>query len=729
MEPIPAESRLSPQVGNPLLGQIRDFIQDDEPAPLDPLNMVARGLRGRVWQIGVAVLVSAVMLAMLAWFAIAPVFQSTAAVRVLPREAKLLYVDADDTRLRLYDAFVAAEVHLMQSRPILESAWQAMNTAEDRGYRMPKDVGELGGLLAVSNRKGLVTVAARSSQPLLSAAAVNTVLSSYESYKDSARNRLIDVRLTELQARESALTKTLQELDKSYLQIGGEHDLTSLSKAHIAKTAQLEILEERVGEVENTIAQFQRTGSVGADDIRNVEIQRALLLDQALAEMTYERASRLAELSTLRRRYQPTQYTIVTSELELATLEKAIEERRDQITTLGNVGALTGGTSQSSEQSLDELQSVRKKLLDRRTFLSGEASGLIEKVVSMRRISAERARVSELLNETKRALDKVVVESQAGLSRSIEVIVRGKVPDGPIEDKRKPISLGAAMFGALGIFATFILASVFYPRLRFSDDLGPKLSKKILAVIPGYRMTGADLRHASFKIRNEIDIRRTGENRPLVLGVAGISQSGRPEELSVALANAFVARNMKVLLIDADPDKAVTGELDLTKKPGLSNVLESAVPVAKVTRSVTTDLGDVSVISAGTTSNDVLWNPISNISIHDLRTVIDSATVDHEVIICALGTLSAGKHSALGASLSDQFVLLTSAGDRKRSVADAVTLLDRIAPDRYSLAMNQASSLDPMLDDDQKKVRSGNFFNLLGPYFANKQETPWKTRL
>jgi uncharacterized protein involved in exopolysaccharide biosynthesis len=713
VEAISIESKLPTQAGNPLLGQIREFIQESEPEPLNPLSLIARGLRGRTGQIGIAILVAAAMFAVLAWFAITPLFQSTAAVRVLPREAKLLYADLDDTRLRLYDAFVAAEVHLMQSRPILENAWQAMNSAADRGYKMPRDVGVLGSLLTVSNRKGLVTVAARSSQPLLSAAAVNTVLESYEKYKDAARSRVNDLRLTELRSREATLTNTLQELDEVYLQIGGEHDLASLSKAHIAKTAQLEVLEERVGEVENTIAQFQRTGAVGAGDIRNVEIQRALLLDQALADMTYERAGRLAELSTLRQRYQPTHHKIVTSELELATIEQAIEERRDQITTLGNVGALTGGTSQSSEQSLDELQSVRQKLLDRRDILSGEAGELIGKVVKMRHITAEQARVSELLNETKRALDEVVVESQAGLSRSIEIIVRGKVPDRPIEDKRKPLALGAALFGVLGVLATFMLATIFYPRIRYSDDLGPRLGKKILAVIPGRQMTGADLRQASFKIRNEIDIRRTGQSRPLILGVAGVSASGQPEKLSVALANAFVARNMKVLLIDVDPHKAVSKDLELTDAAGLSNAVESEGQVTKVINSINTGHGDVSVISAGTTDNDVLWNPVSNISIHDLRTVIDSATADHEVIICALGTLAAGKHSALGASLSDQFVLLTSVGDRKRNVTDAVTLLDRIAPDSYFLAMNQARPLDPMLDDDQKKPL-GNFFNQLG---------------
>jgi uncharacterized protein involved in exopolysaccharide biosynthesis len=714
VEATNAESRLSTQVGNPMLGHIRDFIQTDEPAPVDPLGLVGRALRGRVKKISITLLATAAVFAVLAWSAIVPVFQSTAAVRVLPREAKLLYSEVDESRLRLYDAFVTAEVHLMQSRPILESAWQLMETTEDRGYAMPKDISELGSLITVSNRKGLVTVAARSSQPELSAATVNTVLDSYELNKGSARNRLNNVRRKELSERVATLTSTLQDLDERYLQIGGEHDLASLSKAHIAKTAQLEVIEERIGEVENTIARFSLTGSVGAADIRNVEIQRALLLDQALAEMTYERASRLAQLATLRHRYQPTHNKILTAELELATLEAAIEERNDQITTLGNVGALTGGTSQSSEQSLDELDSVREKLLGRRTSMSEEASELIGKLVKIRRIVAEQVRVSELLDDTKKALDEVVVESQAGLSRSIEIIARGKVPDRPIEDKRKPIAIGAALFGALGLLAMIVLASIFTPRVRFSDDLGAVTSKKILAVIPDRHISGADLQHASFKIRNEIDMRRTGESGPLVLGVAGIGADGRPEQLSIALAKAFVARDMKVLLIDADPNKAVTDELDLKTRPGLSNVIESELSVSKAINSVSTTHGDISVLSAGVTKDDVLWNQIANISIRDYRTLIDRAATDHEVIICALGVLSAGKHSALGASVSDQFVLLTSAGDRKRSITDAVTLLDRVAPERYFLAMNKASPLDPMLEgSEEKKPRPNKFFNRL----------------
>ena len=44
MPAMTAESRLSVQAGNPLLGQIREFIQTEEPPPLDPLGLAARAV-------------------------------------------------------------------------------------------------------------------------------------------------------------------------------------------------------------------------------------------------------------------------------------------------------------------------------------------------------------------------------------------------------------------------------------------------------------------------------------------------------------------------------------------------------------------------------------------------------------------------------------------------------------------------------------------------------------
>jgi uncharacterized protein involved in exopolysaccharide biosynthesis len=712
------EAAASAQVGNPLLGQIRDFIDSDEPAPIDPVGMLARAIRGRALEIGLVAIAVAVLFALLAWLAIAPGYQSTGVVRILPREAKLLYTDSDDSRLRLYDAFTNAEVHLMQARPVLETAWHSLHDlhhgASDETFTMPKDVGDLSRLISITNRKGLVTVAAKSGDPQLSAAAVNAVLAAYETHKDRARDRVNDVRRSELQEREKQLAANLGELDARYLEIGGEHDMTSLSKAHIAKTAQLEILEERIGELDNTIAQFQRTGAVGADDIRNAEIQRALLLDQAMADMTYERAGRLADLATLRSRYRPTHHKIVTAELELETLEAAIEERRDQITTLGNVGALMGGTSQSSEQSLDELQSVRQKLLERRIVLSAEANELISKLVKIRRVVAEQQRVGKLLDTTKRALDEVIVESQAGLSRSIDVIARGKVPDRPIDDKRKPIAFGAALFGALATLVGFLLSSMLNPRIRYSDDLKPDVAQKIAVALPDTDDKTTDRMRAGFLLRNEIDMRRPNADTPIVIAVSGGSPAATTSEIALALGGAFSARETRVLLIDANTTPLVTGEFALEGEPGLTDVMRGRLPLPAAANSATIDHGKVDILGTGVAEKDQSSERVAAFTIQDFRKLLDTATSAYDVVLLDLGELAAGQHSALAASMSDQLVLVTAAGDRKRDIANSVTLLDRIARDRYLLVFDRASLLDPLLEHgrDEALQRSWSYGSL-----------------
>ena len=693
------------QVGNPLLGQIRDFIDADEPAPIDPLGIIVRTIRGRITDISLVTAIVATLLAVLAWLAISPAYQSTGVVRLLPVEAKLLYNDADDSRLRLYDAFTNAEVHLMQSRTVLEGAWNALHdqvhNAPTAPFAMPKDVGELGQLITITNRKGLVTVAGQSSDRVLAAAAVNAVLDAYEGNKQDARNRINDVKRNELAGRERQLAAQLDELDQRYLAVGAEHDITSLSKAHIAKTAQLEVLEERLGELDNTIAQFQQTGGVGANDIRNAEIQRALLLDQAMADMTYERANRLAELSTLRSRYRPTHSRVKTAELELQTLEAAIAERRDQITTLGNVGALTGGTSQSSEQSLDELNSVRQNLVDRRLVMRNEASELIGKLVSIRRIVAEQERVGTLLEETKRALDEVVVESQAGLSSSIDIIARGKVPNRPIEDKRKPIAFGAAFFGALMTLLGFILATLFNPRIRYSDDLKPELAQKIAVTIPGNDRDNANLARAGLKLRNEIDIRRAGTGNSIVISVSGTTAAANSSGVAVTLGDIFSAGRKSVLIIDANPRSQITTQLSLRSGSGLADLMSGNASITDVAEPVAAEQGTIHVIGSGASRKPESQDRVNRFALQDFRNLAKAARAHYDVIVMDLGELAAGRHSALGASVSDQLIHIVSTGARKRDLESSAALLDRVIADRYLLVLEDADELDPANDRQQ----------------------------
>ena len=91
-------------------------------------------MRGRESRVVLAMLLVALLGALGAYGVISPAYQSSGMVRVLAREAKILYADSDDSRLRLYDAFVAAEMELLQSRPVLEAALADLHSREDSGF-------------------------------------------------------------------------------------------------------------------------------------------------------------------------------------------------------------------------------------------------------------------------------------------------------------------------------------------------------------------------------------------------------------------------------------------------------------------------------------------------------------------------------------------------------------------------------------------------------------------
>ena len=137
------------RVGNPMLAQVRDFIDADEAPPaLDPIGIARRALRGRERRVALMTLLVALLAAIMAYLAIKPSYQSSGMLRVLPREGKILYSDSDDSRLRLYDAFVTAEMQLLSSRPTLEAALQHLQLDHD-------DVDTLqAGLLVVADGAG-----------------------------------------------------------------------------------------------------------------------------------------------------------------------------------------------------------------------------------------------------------------------------------------------------------------------------------------------------------------------------------------------------------------------------------------------------------------------------------------------------------------------------------------------------------------------------------------------
>jgi MinD-like ATPase involved in chromosome partitioning or flagellar assembly len=340
---------------------------------------------------------------------------------------------------------------------------------------------------------------------------------------------------------------------------------------------------------------------------------------------------------------------------------------------------------------------LKDKLLARREATRNEAADLNSKLVRIGAIVAEQTRLAELLRETKRALDEVLVENQNDLSRAVEIIARGKVPDGAIEDKRKPAALGAAVFGGLGSFAIVILGTLLGGRLRFSDDLDSRSSGLLAAVSPE-ECGSAQALAAMRKLRNEFDLRwPSGSTEPFVIGVLGTQPGAGATRMSAALGMTYAAAGRKVLLVDADPAGNGLSRLHAVEQgPGLVAVAQGRTTLAAAVSLLAADGGALHLLAAPRSVGGAgIDGAAPELAVDGMRRLLHAARADHDVIVLDLGALAAGAQSAVGAALAERVLLVTACGTRRQFFDAAMALLDRLAPERFLVVLNRALPTDP----------------------------------
>lgn len=464
----------SPEVvANPGLWQVKEFVDEEPQAAVNPLSHVFRNFRGIWIPAFLAATVFACLLGFAGFSASKPIYESQGLVRVVAKEAKILYADNDDSRLRLYDAFVSAEVTYLMSQPVLERAYEIHSDqltelgleADIPGFKDFID------RLSVEKLKGLIGISAASGNAADAQATVNALLRSYVTLHTEQSGSRKSLRARELEVRAQQLQEQQFQLGQQLLAVGEEYDASSLAKAHLTKVTQLEELDIRIDELANSLMEMEASNGALDADTGDMEIKRATLLDRAMADMVFERAKRAAELEKLLLRYQPVHPKVRTLSASLRVIDEAIETRRRLIATLGKTGAITGGDGADQEQSVAELEALKRKLTTRRGELSEDAKDLNGKLIKLRRLNEEKAQIAGMLAETRRILDQVNLENRTNLPGTIEILSRGSMPQQPAKDKRMQFALLGFMFGGGLIVAVIFLKRQFSDTVRYSDDL------------------------------------------------------------------------------------------------------------------------------------------------------------------------------------------------------------------------------------------------------------------
>lgn len=654
------------EAGNARIRQVRTFIEQAESVQPDLMQMLIGALRGRLL-LGAALgallgLAGAIMIFM----TVTPVYQSQGLIRIVARESKILYADTDDSRLRLFDSFVAAEVNYLGSRPVLERTLVRLQA--QAVPNMPGDVGDLAKMLQVAGQKGLVTITAKSGAGATAAAVVNGVLDSYAELRLEQTEGQQNFRAQELSTREKSLLSQLQAIDKTILEVGQEYGQDAIAKAHINKIAQIDEIGRRIDELTTTINQLETVGFAVDADTGNIEIQRSMLLDNSMASMTYDRAKKAAEAVSLAKRYRSDHTKVISAIAEIEVLDKAIEERRAQIQVLGRTGALTQ-RDQTEKQSVDELQALLSKLQERRKALETEALDLNARIVKLAYLKEERSQTRSHLDQTRGALEEVRVESRNASPGVTEVVSRGSVPDRAFEDKRKAMAL-VGLMGGLGLgFGLIALWGILRPTVRSEKDIA------FLGASVASAGAFASAEEPVHGLRNmlHIALSRQESARGRIVAVIGAGPEQGVTSLARTLALSFQQSGSRTALVDghlAKPD--LSAMCGASGGRGLTDwILGSRTDALPLTQTA-----GIALLATG--SNPDIRD--HSLSPQDLRHAMERLANEHDMVIADCGVARQVLSSTLFAAHCDVVLLVLRRGTAlaaARSAAAAVLATSR----------------------------------------------------
>jgi Mrp family chromosome partitioning ATPase len=353
---------------------------------------------------------------------------------------------------------------------------------------------------------------------------------------------------------------------------------------------------------------------------------------------------------------------------EIAVLDKAIEERRAQIATLGRTGALTQ-RDQTEKQSVEELQALLTKLQERRKTLEAEALDLTSRIIKLGYLKEERSQARAHLDQTRAALEEVRVESRNSSPGVTEVVARGSVPDRPFEDKRKAMAMVGLMGGLGAGFGLIALWGLLRPTVRNEEDiaaLGP-------SVVSAGAFNSED--EPVHRLRNmlHIALSRQESGRGRIVAVIGGGREQGVTTLARLLAHSFHLAGSKTAVVDGHLEKPDMSELcGASGDTGLTDWVlgprTDALPVASA--------GGIALLPAG--RNSAIRD--HSLSPRDVRQVMEKLAAEHDIIIADCGAARQVLSSTLFAAHCDVVLLVLRRGiplAEARSAAAAVLATSR----------------------------------------------------
>jgi succinoglycan biosynthesis transport protein ExoP len=662
-----------------------------EPPEFSPFSALARFLRGRKrWILLLTMLISPV-LGYLGYINGTITYETQAILRVYPQQSGILYDTGDDSVLKTFEAYVKAETSYVTSILVMQRAFDQLvekypELSEEASAQ------DLTSAIKVRRQGSLIYLSSTAKSGQMVHDMLATVANSYLALRKESDSERSGLRLRELEMREAELLENFEILNERTLKVGGEYGVQSLARAHLDKVAQIDSLVQRRVEVSATL-EAMRSNKNSSADMSDEQIMRATLLDRALADLNFDRAKRQAELEALSLRYRPTAPQVMEKQNQIAIIDQAMAERREQIKVLGQTGALTDTSNGTDEVNIEEIQQLLEKVAEQVERAREEARDLNAKRIELRFLAEERDELRDLLDETRRALEVLRLESDNALPGLSVLMSPPVVPTKPADDTAKIQSAAGVAAGFFLALLIVIIVTTFKRTIRFSDDLWrvQHLVKNLRVV--SRRDTNKTQRLGSQmeRLRNDIMLMPARAmpvaGRARVISVISTGR-GRSSDVSHELAVSFAKARLNTILVDADlVDNRLTNHLKLRDEPGWSDVLNGTVP------DLVENNNGLLILPGGSEK----LRDDSSVAIPAVRWAILALVDQADVLIINAGNVRESLSAELLLSSSDLGIAVVSRGDKVKGLDDSLLRLDELPRNGGASIFVNARSGDPGL--------------------------------
>ena len=655
----------------------------------NPLAALMRAMRGR-W---VSAAYGAALLGGLAavggFLSGAKIYESQAILRVYPQESNILYATGDDSVLKTFDSFVKAETSYVASHLVMARALQML--AEDR----PEIAGEmsvssLAGSIGIRRNDSLIVLTTTAREAGFAADKLGAVVAAYMAMTEETEEARSAVRLAELYSREAEFVVRLEGLRNDQLEIGGEYGVSAITQAHLDKITQIEALNARLADVAGTLAAIESNSGVATADTSSTDIMRATLLDRTMADLGFERARLLSELASLRAGYAGQRNlrfeNAERAQIEaIAVIEEALADRREQIRILGQTGALTDTSAVDEDATGTELRALYAQIEAQLAAARQEARELNRRRVELDRIEREIEDSKGLLEETRRALEVIRLESGRALpGYTVLMSPPSELPE-PADDSRKTLAAGGFAGGAGLALVIAVLLGLADRRIRHAETLSA-----LAPVVPVMQVSSADDADpfAADQLRNELQLNPL--RKPRLVGKAPViaiarGAGGESSGMARALAESYARARMKTLLIEADLGLAG----DAAGQTGWAEILSGASGDIQA-ETAAHGLWELSAGCAGVIDDRAVSAPM-------VRAALDWFIRDFDVIIVSAGSLQQRLSCQFLLSAADLGVMLCRPSDPKAAVLSQIDRFDGLPRNGSVAVMRNALPGDPWL--------------------------------